>query len=1110
MYKSLLLASAAVVSAAFSAQALVVSYYAGESRLASGHWVKIEADTTGIYQITPDELAQWGFPDASAVRVYGTGAVAASTNLFGVFPDDLVQAPSMVSADGRILFYAESDVRATVNSSTSADLERCYYDTKGVYFLAATGEDRTMATVPYTEGQTFSTTHYALHLIEREVQNPGEGSVFYHGKQLKSGERETFTFHVKDYAEDRPSAMVFLRYDAAVNTSASVRLGMEFPSCVNVINSNPRSSATNSISTRLFVDAYGDARFTAAAEGSLSDALVSVDIILPEAFAGSYAAIDKVYVIYPRYNTLSGSELIMNMPGSAASYGFRLTGADENTVVWDITDPTDARNIVLELDAEEGSARGTLAGHTTVPRVVAFNAAAAHRSVRYAGEVPPQNLHGHDTPEMLIITTQSLLEPAGELAEIHRDLQGLDVSVVCQDLIFNEFSSGVRTPAALRRFIKMLYDRQPGRLKYVLLYGPSSYDNRFLVNDPADNLVCYECESYEQAREVSSNYVSDQYFGMLADDFDPARITSARMNVSVGRIPATDAGIARRINEKSRAWLLKAPSAAAFMRVLKFSDDGDYRLHFDHSEDFVNTISAVNRAVTISRADNLLYPWEGYPEKEATRKISRALARGQGLFYYAGHGTPSSLTGEYLYTTSFIDSHTYDNLPLIVFASCEIFPFDRERHSMAEKLIMKADGGGMGVITSSRKVYIDPNRLFSIALAGSYCNAKPGTTGADLLRDARNALCFNGMGGTLGNNTLCYNYCGDPALPLAVPGYTIDISMDSSAIQPLVSTKISGAVRDADGNAVEGFNGSVLVEVYDSPSVLKTFTRSAEDGKSVEVSCDENLLAEYGLTVVNGEFSGEIVLPEPLEGGAKRVVVTATDAETFSCAAAPLLTVNLADTAPENNTTDLSAPEIVDFCISPEDYIAPGTVGPDFTVMLTLRQPATGIATGNAGIRGGLSVTVDGNDRRPDLRGALRFGDDGLARLEIPMSNMLLGRHEIRVDAMSNGGESASRTLVALVGTPGIEGTLEVEGGNPAGSQLVFRLDSSESTGTLVVMDRTGNTVFRKDGCAFPYSWDVTDSEGRRLFPGPYQAWVILANESGYGSTPKAEIVVTR
>ena len=57
MYKSLLLASAAVVSAAFSAQALVVSYYAGESRLASGHWVKIEADTTGIYQITPDELA---------------------------------------------------------------------------------------------------------------------------------------------------------------------------------------------------------------------------------------------------------------------------------------------------------------------------------------------------------------------------------------------------------------------------------------------------------------------------------------------------------------------------------------------------------------------------------------------------------------------------------------------------------------------------------------------------------------------------------------------------------------------------------------------------------------------------------------------------------------------------------------------------------------------------------------------------------------------------------------------------------------------------------------------------------------------------------------------
>ncbi len=1109
MYKPLLAASL-ILSAAFSAQTLVASHYTAESRLSSGHWVKIEADTTGIYQITPDQLAQWGFPDASAVRVYGTGAIAASTNLFGVYPDDLVQAPSMVAADGRILFYAEGDVRATVKSSTSADFERCYYDTKGVYFLAATGEDRIMGTIPYDGGQTFSDSHYALHLIEREVQNPGQGSVFFHGKPLKAGERETFTFHIVDYAENKPSAMTFLRYDAAVNTAASVRLGMDFPSCVSVINSNPRASATNSISTRLFVDAYGDARFVPAAEGSFSDAFVSVDITVPESFGGIYAAIDKAYVIYPRYNKLSGSELIMNMPGaSSTSSGFMIAGADANTIAWDITDPTDARNIALEFDAEEGSAKGNISRYTGVPRVVAFNAAAEHRSVRYAGEVQPQNLHGYDTPEMLIITTQSLLEPAGELAEIHRSLQGMDVSVVCQDLIFNEFSSGVRTPAALRRFIKMLYDRQPGRLKYVLLYGPSSYDNRFLASEPSDNLVCYECESYEQAREVSSNYVSDQYFGMLADDFNPARITVARMDVSVGRIPATDAGIARRINEKSRAWLLKAPSAAAFMRVLKFSDDGDYRLHFDHSEDFVNTISAVNRAVTISRADNLLYPWEGYPEKEATRKISRALARGQGLFYYAGHGTPSSLTGEYLYTTSFIDSHTYDNLPLIVFASCEIFPFDRERHSMAEKLIMKADGGGVGVITSSRKVYIDPNRLFSIAIAESYCNAKPGTTGADLLRNARNALCFSGMGGTLGNNTLCYNYCGDPALPLAVPDYTIDVDIDS-ALQPLVPARISGTVRDVAGNIADSFNGSVLVEVYDTPSVRKTFTRSAEDGKSIEVSCDENLLAEYGLTVVNGRFFGEIVLPEPLDGGDKRVIVTAADAGAFSCAAAPLITVNLADTAPEITTADLSAPEIVDFCIGPDDYIAPGTVGPDFTVLLTLRQPATGIATGNAGIRGGLSVTVDGNERRPDLRGAVRFGDDGLARLEIPMSNMLLGRHEIRVDAVSNGGESVSQMLVALVGTPGIEGTLEVEGGDHAGEQVVFRLDSSESSGTLMVVDRTGNTVFRKEDCTFPYTWNVADSEGRRLFPGPYQAWVILANESGYGSTPKTEIVVTR
>lgn len=1108
MHKSLLLVPALVMTAAFSAQALAVSQCTDRSKLSAGHWVKIETDTTGIYQITPEQLAQWGFADAGAVRVYGTGAVAAATNLFGVYPDDLVPAPMMTAADGRILFYAEGDVRGTVINSVLADVERCHYDTKGVYFLAATGEDCAMETVPCAEGQTPTSYHYALQLIEREVQNPGLGSVFFHGRPLAAGDSETFTFRIKDYAEERPSATVFLRYDAAVNTTSPVRPEMEFPAKVCVTNSSPRVSPTNSISTRLFVDAYGDARFTAATKGSLDDALVPVKIKIPATFKGTYAAIDKVYVIYPRRNALTDSVLIMNMPASFATSGFLLAGADANTVAWDITDPVKPRDIALKLGAD-GSAEGSIACHKEASRIVAFDAAATHRIVRFAGEVAPQNLHGNDTPQMLIIATRTLLEPASELAEIHRNLQGMDVSVVCQDLIFNEFSSGVRTPAALRRYIKMLYDRQPGRLKYVLMYGPSSYDNRGLVSEVADNLVCYECESYDQAREVSSNYVADQYFGMLADDYTPGGITDARMAVSVGRIPATDAGIARRINEKSRAWLQRTPSAAAFMRVLKFSDDGDYRLHFDHSEDFVKTISAGNTAVTISRADNLLYPWTGDPEKEATRKISRSLARGQGMFYYAGHGTPFSLTGEYLYTTSFIDSHTYDNLPLIVFASCEIFPFDRERHSMAEKLIMKADGGGMGVITSSRKVYIDPNRLFSIALAESYAGAKPGTTGADLLRNARNLLCFNGMTGTLGNNTLCYNYCGDPALPLAVPDYAIDVDI-AGELQPLVPAKISGTVRDADGNPVRGFNGSVLVEVYDRPSVLKTFTRSVEDGESKQVSCDENLLAEYGLTVVNGEFSGEITLPEPLEGGSKRVIVTAADAADMRTAAAPLLSLDLAAEAPADAATDRSAPEIVDFCICPDDYIAPGTVGPDFTVLLTLRQPATGIATGNAGIRGGLSVTVNGNERRPDLRGALRFGDDGLARLEIPMSNMLLGRHEIRVDAMSNGGGSVSQTLVALVGTPGIEGTLMAEGADPAGDEVLFRLESSESRGTLVVVDRTGNTVFRKEGCTFPYAWNVADNEGRRLFPGPYRAWVMMSNESGYGSTPAAEIVVTR
>ena len=68
------------------------------------------------------------------------------------------------------------------------------------------------------------------------------------------------------------------------------------------------------------------------------------------------------------------------------------------------------------------------------------------------------------------------------LAQFHRSNDGMSVSVVSPEAIYNEFSSGTPDATAYRLFMKMLYDRAATEGKRapqcLLIMGTASYDNR--------------------------------------------------------------------------------------------------------------------------------------------------------------------------------------------------------------------------------------------------------------------------------------------------------------------------------------------------------------------------------------------------------------------------------------------------------------------------------------------------------------------------------------------------------------------------------------------------------------------------------------------------------
>lgn len=106
---------------------------------------------------------------------------------------------------------------------------------------------------------------------------------------------------------------------------------------------------------------------------------------------------------------------------------------------------------------------------------------------------------------------------------------------------------------SLRRVAKRLYDRKPGKLRHIILYGASTYQNHTVDYDSGSFLVSSQAEDPAHASRKTTNYCADQYFGMLSDNYRHSNIINERMLINVGRIPARTPAQAQAANAKDAA-----------------------------------------------------------------------------------------------------------------------------------------------------------------------------------------------------------------------------------------------------------------------------------------------------------------------------------------------------------------------------------------------------------------------------------------------------------------------------------------------------------------------------------------------------------------------------
>ncbi len=1136
---------AAILMAAASAMAFPASHYSINSRLAQGRWVKVRVQRQGIQQISYEQLRQWGFSDPAAVNVYGTGGAYPSVDAFSAsYADDLTQTATVHTADGRILFYGEKDLRTELKNAAAVEFQRNYYDTEGYYFLSDCEQTETVPVMPIRQPakETAPTiVHYHVEIQEDEVQNPMQSGVFFHGPKMSIGESRRFDFHIEDYASltssGSPTVNGSFQYDFAARGSnqTPIALSMTPSENISVVGTLHNNECTQQrVASRAYNVASGWFRFNASEEKPLDDAQVSVTVTVPPtASTVVYAAIDRVTMIYPRLNRLGKRPAIdMHIASTAVlNQPFELSDVPADVVMWDVTDPSAIHSYELAYDSEKRKASGSfermMSQQNGTGHFVVFDPSATHNDVIFAGDVANQNIHGMDTPDMLIITTPTLKPYAEELAEIHRRRQGIYVTVLTQDEIFNEFSSGTRSVMGYRRAAKMFYDRDPSVFRYILLYGSATWDNRFIATQPRDVLLSYQVQNQSHAVENATCYTSDNYFAMLGDNYRSDNIYFQPTHASVGRLPVVDASKARKINNKIARFFENPPSPATYLRGIFISDDGDQWVHTRQSQATLEALREHQPGFTAMQGHTYIYPRKESRCPEMVDYIAATLKRGAGYFTYSGHGTEQALGLECFWTDKLAESTLYSVSPLAMLATCVSYPLDRMNNAMADAMVFKEDGGMIGVIAASRSVYLEFNQTLNRAVAVAYSKAEPGMCYGDLLRIARNEMLAEGIESNSAINTMAYNYCGDPALPIPAPRYGIKVESingtaiaaagDAIAVTPLAPLRIKARITDSEGRTVERFNGTGLVEVYDGPHIELGRRHDSGDRDSIgEFTIDERLLAEKPVTVRDGFIDAELVLPEPAYTGLanNRIVITATDTSRGDHAAG--FDRHAAVTAAGDNAgkdLDRTAPQILQFYIDNPAFAPGDIVGGDFTVHAIIDPSPTGLNLTNTGIGQSSILTLDDDTSFKAVGADVSYKPDGTAHMSTRINAIGDGRHTLRLSVANNAGVRAYATLDFTAIASAAQASLTTDSPVARGGNVTLDLSHSfpeTPDARLIVTDSQGNTVFSREHCSFPFEWDLKDLSGEELPDGRYEACAVMRCGLYFGSTPRTEIIVIR
>ena len=960
------------------------------SVLSTGQWFRFYIEDSGVYRLSKSFLSSLGINtnsvDPRTIKIYGNGGRMLPLSNSENYPFDVVEnaVKFIGEEDGSfdnndyILFYGEGPKTYSEESETNLNIftDKTYY-----YVNISSGNGKRIQEMPTIDASpdivinTFQDYQY----YEVDEYNLGKIGRRWFGDDFDIENQRSYKFEFPNLVTDIP-----VDFKIVVGSVSEVETTMKISINGNQVDN--MGLGTISPGSVLATDKTHNNSHIIT-----SDEITVTFDYNNNGNPSSNAFLDYINIEATRDLIYEGDQLVfknkdvITTPGIAQ---YNLSNASAVTEIWDVTDRFNVTNHVNSTSENTITFKAQSGEQKTY---IAFsNASVLQPNKDSRSSVANQNLKGtifnnaqgqFEDIDYIILSPSQLTTQAERLAQINRDRYNLNVKVVDLETIYNEFSTGSQDIAAIRNFIKYVYDNASTpskRLKYLCLFGEGSYDYKDRIRNNT-NLVpsWYSKASFS----LGNSFVSDDFYAMLDDNEGDGLTTSDRMDIAVGRILAEDVQRAKEMVDKINTYYQSESYGSWRNNVLLISDDVDEgweRNLQETTESLGNSLNQEKPFLNVVKIHSDAFEQESTAAGDRYPKVNEAIRDaievGALVVNYFGHGGEDGIAKERIFDK--FDSQEVNNIckyNLFITVTCEYTKFDDpHRDTAGEFTFWNKNGGAIALLTTTRQISESTGRFFNLAL-DDYLYAFGSNDYPSIGEALRLTKTDNSIVGRSQKRLVFL--IGDPAMKLAFAKPDIrltkvndvEITQPIDTLKALAYTKLAGEVVDVNGNVLPNYNGTLTATVYDKPIERQTLGNDGVTDADGVIIMDYTTLGEVifkgQASIVNGQFEFDFIVPRDIviPVGNGKISFYAQTNDQLSDQAGANFDIKVGGIN-ENAPTDDIGP-VINLFMNDENFVSGGITNESPTLLVKL-QDDNGINTAS-GIGHDITAIIDGDETNP-------------------------------------------------------------------------------------------------------------------------------------------------